>query len=341
MNKPKLLDQVRHAIRVKHLSYRTEQTYIHWIKRYILFHNMKNPADMSEPDVNQFLTHLAVKAKVSASTQNLALCSVLFMYKNVLKKDFDWKKGFERAKRPARLPVVFTKKEASRILINLTGTKWLMGNLLYGAGLRLRECLSLRVKDIDFDYKQITVRNAKGQKDRVTLLPSTIIESLQRHLIRVKAIHTADLKAGYGRVYLPFALARKYPNAPSEWIWQYVFPATKLSKNPRNGAIMRHHIFPSVLQNAVKEAIRKAEVTKFGGCHTFRHSFATHLLEDGYDIRTVQELLGHRDIRTTMIYTHVLNKGGKGVISPVDREYGAYLDECSYSIPKKQKRPSW
>lgn len=239
----------------------------------------------------------------------------------MLKKELGWLDDVERAKRPARLPVVFSKQEVKDILLRLEGAKWLMTNLLYGAGLRLMECVRLRVKDLDFDYEHIVVRDGKGQKDRVTMLPASLREPLKTYLEKVKAIHEADLKAGFGRVYLPFSLRRKYPNADREWAWQYVFPSSKRSKDPRTRITGRHHIAETVLQRAVKAAIRSAGITKHGSCHTFRHSFATHLLEDGYDIRTVQELLGHKDVSTTMIYTHVLNKGGKAVRSPVDTIY--------------------
>lgn len=318
MAKPKLLDQVRNLIRVKHYSIRTEEAYVNWIRRFILFHNKRHPNEMGEPEVSQFLTHLAVKGKVSASTQNQALSAVLFLYREVLKKDIGWLDDVERAKRPTRLPVVFTREEAKAILAHLEGSKWLMANLLYGSGLRLMECIRLRIKDLDFEYNQIVVRDAKGQKDRVTMLPVSLKEPLKRHLEKVRAIHEKDLKEGFGKVYLPFALERKYPNANQEWGWQYVFPASKHSGDPRTGIERRHHIAETVLQRGVKAAIRSTGITKNGSCHTFRHSFATHLLEAGYDIRTVQELLGHKDVSTTMIYTHVLNRGGKGVKSPLD-----------------------
>jgi len=318
MVKQKLLDQVRDAVRVRHLSYRTEQAYVDWIRRFILFHKKRHPIEMRETEVSQFLTYLAVKKKVAASTQNQALSAILFLYRDVLKKELGWLDDVERAKTPSRLPVVFTKQEAKKILLHLEGTKWLMGNLLYGSGLRLMECVRLRVKDIDFEYNQLVIRDGKGQKDRVTMLPLSLKEPLQRHLAKVKAIHEEDLRAGFGRVHLPFALNRKYPNAEREWGWQYVFPSSKRSKDPRTGIVRRHHIDESALQRSVKVAIRAASITKHGSCHTFRHSFATHLLEEGYDIRTVQELLGHKDVSTTMIYTHVLNKGGKAVRSPLD-----------------------
>ncbi|MBU0567906.1 integron integrase [bacterium] len=318
MAKPKLLDQVRNLIRVKHYSIRTEEAYVNWIRRFILFHNKRHPNEMGEPEVSQFLTHLAVKGKVSASTQNQALSAVLFLYREVLKKDIGWLDDVERAKRPTRLPVVFTREEATAILAHLEGSKWLMANLLYGSGMRLMECIRLRVQDLDFEYNQIVIRDAKGQKDRVTMLPVSLKEPLNRHLEKVRAIHEKDLKEGFGEVYLPFALKRKYPNANQEWAWQYVFPASKHSGDPRTGIERRHHIAETVLQRGVKSAIRSVGITKNGSCHTFRHSFATHLLEAGYDIRTVQELLGHKDVSTTMIYTHVLNRGGKGVKSPLD-----------------------
>ena len=314
--KPKLLDQVRYAARVRHLSYRTEQAYVHWIRRFILFHKKRHPGEMDETHVSEFLTFLAVRKHVAASTQNQALSAVLFLYRDVLKRELGWVDNVERAKKPSRLPVVFSKKEVESILLRLEGAKWLMASLLYGSGLRLMECLRLRVKDVDFEYNQVVVRDGKGQKDRVTMLPASSREPLKRHLEKVRAVHQGDLKAGFGRVYLPYALQRKYPNADREWGWQYVFPATQRSREPRSGVVMRHHLHESALRRTVKGAIRAAGITKHGSCHTLRHSFATHLLENGYDIRTVQELLGHKDV-TTMIYTHVLNKGGKVVKSPI------------------------
>jgi integron integrase len=318
MVKPKLLDQVRHATRVRHLSYRTEQAYVHWIKRFIFFHDKRHPSEMDETHVSEFLTFLAVSRHVAASTQNQALSAILFLYHDVLKRELGWVHNVERAKKPSRLPVVFSKREVEQILLRLEGTKWLMASILYGSGLRLMECLRLRVKDVDFEYNQVVVRDGKGQEDRITMLPVSSKEPLKKHLAKVKAIHEADLKAGFGRVYLPYALYRKYPNADREWGWQYVFPATKLSREPRSGRVMRHHLDESVLRRAVKAALRAAGISKHGSCHTLRHSFATHLLENGYDIRTVQELLGHKDVSTTMVYTHVLNKGGQAVRSPLD-----------------------
>ena len=317
-SKPKLLNQVRSAIRTKHYSLRTEEAYVQWIRRFILFHNKRHPQEMGDREINQFLTHLAVKARVASSTQNQALCAILFLYKQVLKKEIGQLEDVIWAKKPKRLPVVFTREEVKAVMPYLEGVKWLMAYLLYGSGLRLMECLRLRVQDIDFAYKQITVRDAKGNQDRVTMLPEIVFETLQKHLKEVKKQHEQALKAGFGTVYLPYALERKYPNASREWGWQYVFPASQLSIDPRSGIKQRHHLSEKVLQRAVKEAIRRAGITKNANCHTFRHSFATHLLEAGYDIRTVQELLGHKDVSTTMIYTHVLNKGGKGVRSPAD-----------------------
>ncbi len=317
-SKPRLLDQVRNVIRCKHYSIRTEQSYIDWIKRYIFFHNKQHPEVLDESHVSAFLTHLAVDKKVASSTQNQALCALVFLYHQVLKKELGHFDNLIRAKKPQKLPVVFTRNEVKQILIQLEGISWIMGQILYGAGLRLMECVRLRVKDIDFDYKQIVVRHGKGHKDRVTMLPDIIVEPLQRHLQKTKKLHETDLKAGFGAVYLPYALERKYKNANRSWAWQYVFPATRRSIDPRSGIERRHHIAESVLQRAVKKAIRHSGITKAGSCHSLRHSFATHLLEAGYDIRTVQELLGHKDVTTTMIYTHVLNKGGKGVQSPGD-----------------------
>ena len=274
---------------------------------------------MDKAEVIAFLTHLAVRRGVAASTQNQALSAILFLYRDVLELDPGWIEGFERPKRPARLPVVLTPAETHAVLAQLEGTKWLMASLLYGAGLRLMECLRLRVKDVDFGYGQIVVRDGKGAKDRVTMLPAAVIEPLKAHLAKVRTLHQRDLEAGYGEVYLPYALERKYPRAAREWAWQYAFPSRKLSADPRSGAIRRHHLDEDVLQRAVKEAARNADVRKPVSCHCFRHGFATHLLENGYDIRTVQELLGHADVSTTMIYTHVMNKGGRGVVSPLDR----------------------
>lgn len=316
--KPRLLDQVREKIRLKHYSIRTEQAYVDWIKRYILFHDKRHPQEMGKREVEQFLSHLAVERNVAASTQNQALSAILFLYKEVLEQDIGWLDNVERAKRPARLPVVLTATEVRAVLAHLEGRHRLMANLLYGAGLRLMECVRLRVKDLDFEYRQITVRDGKGQKDRLTLLPDSLVGSLQTHLADVKILHEQDLRQGFGNVYLPFALDRKYPNAGREWGWQYVFPASPRSVDPRSHIERRHHIDEQTLQRAFKNAVRVASIAKPASCHSLRHSFATHLLMSGYDIRTVQELLGHKDVSTTMIYTHVLNRGGRGVVSPLD-----------------------
>jgi integron integrase len=286
-----------------------------WIKRFILFHNKRHPAEMAEPEINAFLTHLALKERVSASTQNQALSALLFLYRYVLGRELG---GVIRAHRPKRSPVVLTREEVKAVLAELTGDKWLMASLMYDAGLRLMECLQLRVQDIDFARNEITVRDGKGARDRVTMLPESLKTPLQEHLRKVKAIHEKDLRDGYGRVPLPNALDRKYPNASGDWRWQWVFPQGHRWVNPRTGEQGRHHVDESILQKAFKQAVEKAGLTKRATCHTLRHSFATHLIEDGYDIRTVQELLGHKDVRTTMVYTHVLNRGGRGVKSPVD-----------------------
>ncbi len=316
---PPLLEQVRAVIRFKHYSLRTEQSYLDWIKRFILFHGKQHPRTLGAPEVRAFLTHLAVEGKVAASTQNQAQSALLFLYRQVLRLDLPFLHDVERAKRPRKLPVVLTRQEATALLDALTNPTFsLMGWLLYGSGLRLMECVRLRVKDVDFAYRQLTVRDGKGQKDRVTLLPERVHASLRLHLAKVKALHDEDLAQGGGSVYLPFALERKYPHAPRAWEWQYVFPAAKLSVDPRSGATRRHHAEEKSLQNAVKNAVRAAGITKPASCHSLRHSFATHLLESGYDIRTIQELLGHKDVETTMIYTHVLNRPGLSVRSPAD-----------------------
>jgi integron integrase len=314
----KLLDQVRDAIRLKHYSIRTEEAYVNWIKRYMLFHNKRHPNEMGSAEIEAFLTHLAVQEKVAASTQNQALSALLFLYREVLQQDLDLPIHAVRAKRPKRLPTVLTREEVRQVLNQLSGHHRLMAQLFYGSGLRLMECVRLRIKDVDFAQRQIIVRDGKGMQDRVTMLPDSLVTPLQEHLQRVKRLHDEDLARGYGSVYLPFALERKYPNAHREWIWQYVFPSDRLSKDPRSGVVRRHHVSESSLQKAVKNAARLAGVSKRVTCHTFRHSFATHLLESGYDIRTVQELLGHKDVKTTMIYTHVLIRGGMAVRSPLD-----------------------
>lgn len=315
---PGLLAQVRDAMRTKHYSIRTEEAYVYWIRRFILFHGKRHPRDMGVEEIRQFITHLAVTQHVAASTQNQALSALLFLYKVVLRQDVDWIDGIIRAKKSRRLPVVLSREEVKGILQDLSEPYELMASLLYGSGLRLMECLRLRVKDVDFSYQQITVRDGKGAQDRFTVLPGNIMTPLEAHLQTVKRLHEHDLAEGFGQVYLPYALARKYPNAASEWGWQYLFPAAKRSIDPRSGIERRHHITPITLQRAVKAAVRRTGVARAASCHSFRHSFATHLLENGADIRTVQELLGHKDVSTTMVYTHVLQRGGRGVRSPMD-----------------------
>ena len=316
---PKLLDRVRDAIRTRHYSRRTEEAYVYWIRRYIDFHGKAHPSTMGAPEVAAFLTWLAVRQRVSASTQNQALSALLFLYRNVLGIEVGAIEHVPRARTPERLPVVLNRVEVTAVLKQLSGAVKLMVVLLYGAGLRLRECLELRVKDVDVDRREILIRQGKGLKDRVTMLPSAAKAPLLTHLEFVKQQHHDDLARWLGRVVLPFAIERKYVNAATDWRWQFVFPAARICRNPQFGPPSRYHVHESVLQRAVADAVRRAGVTKRVSCHTFRHAFATHLLEDGYDIRTVQELLGHRDVSTTMIYTHVLNRGGRGVKSPVDR----------------------
>ncbi len=313
-----LLRKVREIIRVKHYSLRTEESYSYWIREFLKFHYNRNPLYLKEPDLSRFLTYLAVQRKTAASTQNQATSALLFLYREVLQQDLEWIHNIERAKTSFRIPIVFSRDEVRSILQQMEGTKWLMASLLYGCGLRLMECLRLRVKDIDFASRQIVVRDGKGGRDRVTILPESLNQPLQKHLDRVRTLHDSDLQEGFGTVYLPFALERKYRNAEKEWCWQYVFPSSKRSLDPRSHNTRRHHVDEAVLQRAVKNAIRLTGIQKLGSCHTFRHSFATHLLEDGCDIRTVQELLGHKDVSTTMIYTHVTLKSPKGIRSPID-----------------------
>ncbi len=319
---PKLLDLVRGKIRLKHYSIRTEQAYVDWIKRYILHFDKRHPKDLGADEVEAFLTHLAVVGKVSASTQNQAKSALLFLYKEVLGQSLPWLDKVERAKVPKRLPVVLSQAEVQKVLSHLDGTHHLVVSLLYGTGMRILEALRLRVKDIDFARKEILIRDGKGFKDRVTMLPMVLVEPLKAHLARVKTLHDADLANGFGSVYLPYALAKKYPYAARDWTWQYVFASNKLSIDPRENSATpqtrRHHIQDQAIQRAVRQAVVDCGLTKPATPHTFRHSFATHLIEGGYDIRTVQELLGHSDVSTTMIYTHVLNKGGRGVNSPLD-----------------------
>lgn len=321
--KPRLRDRVREALRARHYSRRTEKTYVAWVRRYILFHGKRHPAEMGGAEITRFLTSLAVDGKVAASTQNQALSALLFLYREVLEQDVPWLDNVVRAKRPRRLPVVLTREEVRAILEHLDGVPRLMAILLYGAGLRLLECARLRVKDVDFGSNQIVVRGGKGGKDRTTLLPAAVKEDLGRHLELVRQQYQRDLERGAGWVELPASLARKYPSAGRDWGWQWIFPATRIYVDPLTRQRRRHHLHESVLQRAVKEAVRRAGLAKPASCHTLRHSFATHLLEGGYDIRTVQELLGHRDVSTPMIYTHVLNRGPGGVRSPADRLFSA------------------
>ncbi|MEK6697380.1 MAG: integron integrase [Candidatus Deferrimicrobiota bacterium] len=313
-----LLRQLRDEVRKRHYSNRTEEAYSDWVVRYLRFHRFRDPRDMGKEEVERFLSHLAVEKDVAASTQNQAFSALLFLYRDVLGITLDWLDGVVRAKRPKLLPVVLTRDEVTAVLRHLSGANLIAAMLMYGAGLRLLECLTLRVKDIDFGYRQITVREGKGNKDRITVLPASVEPRLKLHLEDVRIRFEKDLKEGFGYVKLPKALGRKYPNADHAWGWQWVFPAHRHYLDPESGIRCRHHLDESALQRAVKEAVALAGIKKHGTCHTFRHSFATHLLEDGYDIRTIQELLGHRDVSTTMIYTHVLNRGGRCVRSPMD-----------------------
>jgi integron integrase len=314
----KLLEQVRDCLRTKHYSPRTEQTYLSWIRRFILFHNKRHPDQMAEPDIEAFLAHLAVHDNVAASTQDQALSAILFLYRNVLHRSLNPSLEDLRARKPKRIPTVLAREEVRSVLDAMKGAPGLVARLLYGSGLRLLECLRLRVQDLDFAQSEILVRDGKGEKDRVTVLPLSLVAHLKAHLTIVRAMHERDLTLGYGRVPLPYALASKYPNADREWIWQYIFPSPDRSIDPHDGSAKQYHLDPSVIQKAVRQAALQSGVAKHATPHTFRHSFATHLLESGYDIRTVQELLGHKDVKTTMIYTHVLNRGGLAVPSPLD-----------------------
>ena len=314
----KLLDRMCDVLRLKHYAIRTETAYLDWARRFILFHGKRHPETMGTPEIAAFLTYLAVEGRVAASTQTQALSAVLFFYRFVLQIELDGAIDLVRAKKPRRLPVVLTKAEVQAMFQHLAGEYRVMAQLLYGSGLRLMECVRLRVKDVDFARREVTVREGKGMKDRVTMLPEPVREPLQAHLVGVKQQHNADVAQGGGTVSLPFALERTYPNAEREWHWQYVFPSNRLSTDPRSGARQRHHLDESGLQKAVRRAAQLAGIPKLVGCHTLRHSFATHVLEAGYDIRTVQELLGHQDVRTTMLYTHVLNRGGLAVRSPLE-----------------------
>lgn len=319
MSSPRLLDQVRDRMRVKHYSMRTEDTYLQWIRRFIFFHGKKHPRDMGGPQVEAFLSHLATERCVAASTQNQALSALLFLYREALQIDLPWLDGLVRAKRPKHVPVVLTEIEVRALPARLEGTRWLVASLLYSSGMRLLEGLRLRVKDADFERREITVRDGKGARDRVTMLPTRLVEPLTCHLARVRELHECDLAEGHGEVHMPFALARKYPKTGRSWIWQYAFPSGSRSVDSTDGVIRRHHLDEKIVQRAVVAAARAAGLMKPVSPYVLRHSFATHLLAAGYDIPTVQELLGHKDVSTAMIYTHVLNRGGRGVLSPLDR----------------------
>ena len=315
---PKLLEQLRNRVRFKHYSLATERQYVHWVKRFILFHNKRHPHEMGPAEVEAFLTHLAVDGHVSASTQNQALSALLFLYREVLEQDLPWLQEVVRVKRPARLPVVLTQTEVAEVLERMQGVHGLMARLLYGTGMRLMEVVRLRVKDVDFERLEIVVRDGKGGKDRVTMLPRKLATPLQEHMVWRRRLFEDDTAKGMADVFLPDALERKYPNAGTSWGWQYIFPSGSYSVDPRSGAERRHHMDEKLLQRSMKKAVQAASIAKPATPHTLRHSFATHLLQSGYDIRTIQELLGHADVATTMIYTHVLNQGGKGVASPLD-----------------------
>ena len=324
MGEPRrLFNEVQLRIRARHMSFRTEKTYLHWIRRFVRFHDRRHPRSMGAPEVEEFLTSLAVKNQVSASTQNQALAAILFLYRDVLEIELPWLTDVVRAKRPQRLPVVLTRGEVKRVLERISGLEWLVVSLLYGTGMRLGECVQLRVKDVDLARREILVRDAKGQKDRVTMLPDTLIPHLKAQLEKARSLFNKDRQEGRPGVSLPFALKRKYPDAVISWAWYWLFPSPSFCIDPYSQALARHHLYPQNVQRAVRLAVRAAGIERPASCHTFRHSFATHLLEDGYDIRTVQELLGHSDVKTTMIYTHVLNKGGRGVRSPLDAGRGS------------------
>lgn len=319
LNEHRLIDVARDRLRVKRYSIRTERAYLGWIERFMLAFPERHPRDLGASEVEQFLTVLATHGRVAASTQSQALSALLFLYRDVLALDLPWLENVTRAKVPRRLPVVLNHTEVRSLLNRLDGREWLMASLLYGTGMRLMECVRLRIKDVDFARHEIIIRNGKGAKDRITMLPRSVSDALARQIERARAEHESDLRSGFGETLLPDALARKYPNAAREVGWQYVFPAANRSRDPRGGAERRHHVDEQVLQRAVKAALNQAGIIKLASCHTLRHSFATHLLEAGYDIRTVQELLGHADVSTTQIYTHVLNRGAGGVLSPLDR----------------------
>lgn len=334
-----LLQEVQARIRARHLSYRTEKTYLHWIRRFIRYHKRRHPREMGGPEVEDFLSSLAVDRKVSASTQNQALAAVLFLYRDVLEIRLPWLEHVIRAKRPQRLPVVLTREEVQQVLSQLSGDEWLIASMLYGSGMRLGECVQLRVKDLDLSRCEILIRDAKGQKDRVTILPDALAPKLRAHLERVRRRYDTDREANQPGVTLPFAIRRKYPGAETSWTWFWVFPSPSLCLDPYSHELVRHHLYPQNLQRAVKLAVRATGITKPASSHTFRHSFATHLLEDGYDIRTVQELLGHSDVKTTMIYTHVLNRGGRGVRSPLDAGRGTQASSDTTASANRSGAP--
>jgi integron integrase len=327
MAEPKLLDRMRAVLRTRHYSIRTEDAYVQWARRFILFHGKKHPSAMGAPEINEFLSHLAVDRNVSASTQMQALCGILFLYRDVLAEEVPWLAELERVARQRPVPLVLTRQEVMRLLGEMSGTPQLAARLLYGTGMRLLECLRLRVKDVDFESNEVMIRSGKGHKDRTTMLPKLLRVALRRHLEGVRAIHDKDVAEGFGRVWMPEALEEKYPTASATWSWQWVFPAARRSVDPRSGTVRRHHLHEQVIQRAVQEAVRKSGMIKPATPHTLRHSFATHLLESGHDIRTVQELLGHTDVKTTMIYTHVLGLGASGVRSPLDALEGALFPE--------------
>jgi integron integrase len=314
-----LFAAARERMRTRHFALRTEQAYLHWLRRFVAFHGRKHPRELGAPHVEQFLTHLAVHRKVSAATQNQAMQALLFLYRHVLGVELPWLKGITRASQPQRLPVVLTRAEVQALLVELNGTAWLVASLLYGSGLRLSEGLRLRVQDLALERGELIVRETKDGKDRATMLPEALATPLRAHLVRLRAWFEEERRRGRPGISLPFALARKYPDAGTQWGWQYLFPATSLCRDPYTGQTVRHHLHEKVIQRAVQGAVRSGGLTRPASCHTLRHCFATHLLEDGYDIRTVQELLGHSDLKTTMVYTHVMAKGARGVRSPLDR----------------------
>ena len=314
-----MLDLVRESIRARHYSLRTEQAYVHWVRRFILFHGKRHPKDMGAQEVEAFLTHLATVGNVAVSTHQQALSALVFLYKEVLRVELQWLDNLTRPKKPKRLPTVLTQTEVARLFAHMEGTHLLMARLLYGAGMRLMECVRLRIKDVDCERNEVLIRDGKGGKDRVTMLPGSLTAELHNHLARVRSLWEQDRAMNLPGVHLPDALEKKYPSAGKEWGWFWVFPSRTLSRDPRTAITRRHHAHEQALQRAIKRACKLAELVKPASTHTLRHSFATHLLESGYDIRTVQELLGHKDVSTTMIYTHVLNRGGQGVVSPLDR----------------------